>query len=113
MVNARNSKAAAILPVLIRFGGGSYLNFKIPKRYNTTARPSRIQIAKKISLFKMPQCITRSAFDKNLIMSASSTNANTIFTVFIQLPERGSDESQRGNKANRPNGNPNESPKPP
>ena len=43
---------------------------------------------------------------------ASSTNAKTIFTVFIQLPERGNEESHLGNNANNPNGSPNATPKP-
>src|SRR4051812_19822653 len=70
------------------------------------------QIPIKTSRFNNPQCITRSALDKNLKASASSTKASTFFTVSNQPPDFGSDFSQLGKIANSANGNAKARPKP-
>src|SRR5918993_406075 len=64
----------------------------------------RIQIAKKTSRFKIPQCSTRSAFDRNLTARASSRKPKTILTDVSHPPERGREFNQLGNKANNPKG---------
>src|SRR5579863_1090834 len=60
----------------------------------------------------MPQCITRSALDKNLNAKATSRKASTFLTVSSQPPDFGSDFNQSGNTANKPKGNPSAIPKP-
>jgi len=60
----------------------------------------------------MPQCITISAFDKNLKANASSTKANTFFTTSNQPPDLGKECNQLGNKANKVKGNASANPKP-
>src|SRR5262245_8595196 len=60
----------------------------------------------------MPQCITKSALDKNLNASATSTKANTFFTVSNQPPDLGSDFSKLGKIANKPKRKASEEPKP-
>ena len=64
------------------------------------------------SLFKIPQCITRSAFEINFIANASSRKPKTIFTVFIHPPDLGKEFNQLGNIANKAKGNPKARPKP-
>ena len=72
-----------------------------------------IQIPIKTSLFKISQCITRSALDKNLNANASSKNPRTTFVVFNQPPDFGSEFSQLGNRANKAKGKANANPNPP
>src|SRR6478735_480553 len=74
--------------------------------------PMMIQIAKKTSRFRMPQCSTRSAFERNLTANANSRKPKTILTVVSQPPERGNELSKLGNKANIVNGNANANPNP-
>ena len=49
----------------------------------------KAQIAKNTSLFKSPQCSTKSALDKNLKAKANSKKANTFFTVSNHPPDLG------------------------
>src|ERR1700744_5830956 len=72
----------------------------------------RIQMAKNVSRLSIPQCVTRSALERYLIQRASSMNPKTIFTVFIQPPERGRDCSQLGKRAKRAKGRPSANPNP-
>ena len=65
------------------------------------------------SIFKIPQCATRSAFDKNFKANASSTKPNVTFSVFSQPPELGSFSRNFGNIANKAKGSPSAKPKPP
>src|SRR5665213_2388880 len=46
----------------------------------------------------------RSTFEKNLSAAATSKKPITTFTLFIQVPERGSDFIKFGKRANRKNG---------
>ena len=105
--------AKAILALLSFFIGLSCGNLILPSRYKVIPAPHSIQIPIKISLFKMPQCITRSALDKNLMASATSTKPKTTFTAFNQPPDLGNEFNQRGNKANNAKGNASARPKPP
>ena len=54
----------------------------------------------------MPQCPTKSAFDKNLSAKISSTKPKTTFNVSIHEPDFGSDLSMFGKKANSVKGKP-------
>ena len=74
--------------------------------------PVKIQTAKNTSRFKIPQCMTKSAFDKNLNAKATSTNASIFFTTSNQLPDLGNDCSQCGKIANNAKGNASANPKP-
>ena len=71
-----------------------------------------IQIIKKGSIFKIPQCFTKSAFDKNLKAKANSKNPKTTLTVFIHPPDFGKDFNIPGNIAKRVNGKPKATPNP-
>src|ERR1700743_739276 len=84
----------------------------MPNRYNTRAAPIAIQRPKKVSLFNIPQCVTRSAFERYLRARATSTNPKQRFRVFIQPPERGRDCNQPGKRAKRAKGRPSANPKP-
>ena len=55
------------------------------------AKPANItiQIPKKTSILSKPQCLTRSAFERNLKASASSKKPRTTFVVFSQPPDLG------------------------
>ena len=50
--------------------------------------------------------------ERNFKANANSKNPKTTFTVFIQLPDLGITFRVLGNKAKRPNGKPNATPKP-
>ena len=84
----------------------------MPNRYNVNPLPIKIQIPINTSRFNSPQCITRSALDKNLKASASSKNANTFLTVSNQPPDFGNDCNQLGNIANKAKGNASAKPNP-
>src|SRR5450631_1532409 len=75
--------------------------------------PIIIHIPMKISRFKIPQCSTKSALDRNFKASASSRKPNTILTEFSQPPDFGREFIHPGNKANRAKGNARAKPKPP
>src|SRR5687768_6213467 len=64
------------------------------------------------SRFTIPQCITRSALERNFRARASSTKASTFFTVSIQPPLLGNDFNQLGNMANKAKGRANAIPNP-
>src|SRR5580698_5049520 len=66
----------------------------------------------KTSRFSNPQWLTRSALDRYFSARATSTNPKTIFTVFIQLPDRGKVCSQPGKRAKSANGRPSATPNP-
>ena len=66
-----------------------------------------------ISLFKSPQCLTKSALERNLKASANSKNPKVTFTVVNQPPDFGSDCNQLGNMANSAKGKANANPNPP
>src|SRR5690606_7926429 len=61
----------------------------------------------------MPQCCTKSAFDRNLNARASSKKPKTTLVVFNQPPDFGRAFIIFGNMANNAKGNPSASPKPP
>src|SRR5690606_2232799 len=61
----------------------------------------------------MPQCSTRSAFDKNLKANPSSRKPITTLTVFNQEPDFGNRFIKVGNAAKRVKGKANASPNPP
>ena len=81
--------------------------------YNANPKKTTIHRPIKISLFKNPQCSTKSAFDKNLNANANSKNPKTTFVVFNQPPDFGKEFNQLGNSANKAKGNANANPKPP
>ena len=93
--------------------GESCGNLIFPKRYSAKPMKIIIQIPKKTSSFKIPQCFTKSAFDKNLKAKANSKNPKTTFVVFSQPPDFGSELSIFGNIANSAKGKPKANPKPP
>src|SRR5437868_1800840 len=74
--------------------------------------PINIHTAKNTSRFKMPQCSTRSAFDRNFTASANSRKPNTILTVVSHPPDLGNALSKLGNNANTVKGNANAKPNP-
>src|SRR5690606_3103301 len=76
----------------------------MPKRYSVIPANTNIHIAMKTSYPNMPQCIVMSAIDKNLNARASSKNPSTTLTEFIHDPDLGSELSQAGKAAKRPNG---------
>ena len=80
-----------------------------------SVKPAKMIIhnPKNISIFKIPQCFTKSAFDKNLKANANSKNPNTTLTVFSQPPDFGKAFNILGNIANNANGKPKAKPKPP
>ena len=84
----------------------------MPNKYKVYPAPINAQMPIKTSRFNKPQCITRSAFERNLKASASSANASTFFTVSSQPPDLGSDFNQFGNMANNAKGNASAKPKP-
>ena len=67
----------------------------------------------KTSLFRSPQCFTRSALLKNLNAKPSSRKPKTIFTEVSQPPLFGKALSRLGNNANKPKGNARANPNPP
>ena len=67
---------------------------------------------KKGSIFKSPQCFTKSAFDKNLKARASSKNHKTTLVVFNHPPDFGRAFIIFGNIANKAKGNPKDTPNP-
>ena len=95
------------------FTGESCLNFISPHKYNDSNTPTMIHIPINISLFKMPQCITKSALDKNLNASPNSKKPSTTFTVVSQPPLFGKDFNIPGKSANNAKGNARANPKPP
>ena len=105
--------ANASLPLLSFLTGLSCGNLIFPSRYNDNPMPTNIQIPINTSLFNKPQCITRSAFDKNLIANPTSIKPKTTFTEFNHPPDLGNEFNQLGNKANKANGNASARPKPP
>ena len=61
----------------------------------------------------MPQCLTKSAFERNLRARANSKNPSTTFTLFIHPPDLGNLLSNPGKAAKNPNGKARASPNPP
>ena len=72
----------------------------------------RIQIPIKSSLLKIPQCPTKSEFDKNLKAKANSKNPKITLVVFNQPPDFGNEFSQLGKSANKAKGKAKATPKP-
>ena len=70
------------------------------------------QIPINISLFRSPQCSTKSALDRNLNAKPNSRKPNIILNVFIHLPDLGKDFSILGKRANKVNGRANAIPNP-
>src|SRR5690606_21566733 len=95
------------------FKGASCGNLIFPKAYKANPVKTMIHTPKKTSIFKMPQCCTKSAFDKNLSAKASSKKPKTTLVVFNQPPDFGRAFIIFGNMANNANGNPSAKPKPP
>lgn len=85
---------------------------KIPKQYKVNPILTKAQMPTNTSRFNNPQCITKSAFDKNLNAKANSKNANTFLTVSNQPPLLGNDCNQLGKIANNAKGNAKANPKP-
>ena len=71
------------------FIGLSCGNLIFPNKYNAVPIAHRIQITKKASYFKTPQCSTRSAVDRNLNAKASSINPKETLSFFNQIPDLG------------------------
>ena len=76
------------------------------------AKEINTHIPIKTSLLSIPQCSTRSAFDKNLNAKPNSKKPKITLKVFIHLPDLGSVLSKFGNKAKIVNGNAKATPKP-
>ena len=72
----------------------------------------RIQMPRNASIFKMPQCATRSALDKNLNAKASSRNPKITLVVLSHPPDFGNAPNMLGNKAKIAKGSPKARPKP-
>ena len=68
---------------------------------------------RKTSIFKIPQCSTRSALDKNFNANASSRKPKITFVVLSHPPDFGSALSMFGNVANKAKGRPKARPNPP
>ena len=64
------------------------------------------------SLFRSPQCSTKSALDKNLKAKANSKKPKITLVVFNHPPDLGKEFNQLGNSANKANGNAKAKPKP-
>ena len=112
MVKAPTAIARMILIAPSFFIGESWRNLILPNKYKVRPAPINIQIPIKTSRFNKPQCLTRSALEKNLKASASSANPNTTLTVLSQPPDLGNELSQLGKRANRAKGNASANPKP-
>src|SRR5690606_24847431 len=83
-----------------------------PKIYKAIRINIIIQIPINTSRFKIPQCSTKSALDKNLNAIANSKNPKITLVVVIHPPDLGSELSILGKRANKANGNANANPKP-
>jgi hypothetical protein len=90
----------------------SYGNLYIPNRYKDIINEMTTQIPINISLFRSPQCSTKSALDRNLNAKPNSRKPNIILNVFIHLPDLGKDFSILGKRANKVNGRANAIPNP-
>src|SRR5215472_10751827 len=66
--------------------------------------PIETHVAKTTCRVKIPQCQTRSAFERNFIAAAISRNPTTTLTEIIQPPDFGSCERNCGAKARKKNG---------
>src|SRR6478672_3811846 len=111
-VNAALSIARISLTVGSFFKGESCGKRIFPKRYKVIAPKINIQSPMNTSLFSKPQCITRSALDKNFSAIASSRKPNTTFTVVSHPPDLGRAFNQLGNMANNANGSASANPNP-
>ena len=87
-------------------------NFIFAKRYNVSPVKMRIQTTIKSSRLKIPQCPTKSEFDKNLKAKANSKNPKITFVVFNHPPDLGNEFNQLGNSANKAKGKAKATPKP-
>ena len=112
MVKVKNKNASIPLEKLILLTGLSWGNLIFPRIYNVNPHPTSIHEIKNASIFNIPQCSTKSAFDKNLKARAISTNPIITLIEFSHPPDWGNLLNKFGNIANIANGNPNESPKP-
>src|SRR5690606_7704670 len=83
-----------------------------PKTYNAKSINMIIQIPINTSRFRIPQCSTKSALDKNLNAIASSKNPKITLIVVIHPPDFGSEFNIFGKSANKANGKANARPKP-
>ena len=92
--------------------GESCGNLIFANKYKANPIKTITQIPMKTSRFKISQCATKSAFDKNLKANASSKNPKTTLVVFNQPPDFGNEFNQFGNKANNAKGKAKAKPKP-
>ncbi len=75
-----------------------------PSTYNAASTAITSQIASTTARVKIPHCSTRSAFDRNFIAVANSTNPITTFTSCSHAPDRGSFATALGISASRKKG---------
>jgi hypothetical protein len=95
-----------------RFGFSLPFIFKTPKQIQVQSASLILpKDPKKISLFKIPQCPTKSAFDKNFKAKINSTKPSTTLSESIHEPDFGKDLSRFGKKAKSVNGKPIAKPK--
>ena len=92
--------------------GESCGNLIFAKIYKANPMKITIQIPIKTSRFRMSQCATKSAFDKNLNAKANSKNPKTTLVVFSHPPDFGKEFNQLGNSANNAKGSAKANPKP-
>ena len=92
--------------------GPSCGNLIFFNRYKANPIKIKIQIPIKVSRFKSPNLITKSAFDKNLKAKANSKNHKITLVVFSHPPDFGKEVNQLGNKANNAKGKAKAAPKP-
>ena len=101
-----------ILEKLNFLSGPSCGNLIRLNRYKANPRKITIQIPINTSLFKSPQCSTKSALDKNLKAKANSKKPKTTFVVFNHPPDFGKEFNQLGNNANKAKGKAKANPNP-
>ena len=92
--------------------GESCGNLIFAKRYNVNPKKMTIQIPINSSRLKIPQCPTKSEFDKNLNAKANSKKPKTTLVVFNHPPDFGNEFNQLGNSANKAKGNAKAKPNP-
>ena len=76
-----------------------------PIKYTNSIIKIISQIEIKTSRFKIPQCATKSAFERNFNASANSRKPNVTFNLVIQPPDLGIDFRALGKRASKPKGN--------
>src|SRR5690606_19001621 len=84
----------------------------IPNTYKANRINITIQIPINTSRFRIPQCSTKSALERNLNAIANSKNPKITLVVVIHPPDFGRDFNIFGNSANNANGKAKATPKP-